>query len=296
MDEVTIRAFQPGDEVAVAAIMWHALEAGELTGTTRRDIERMLERLPIAPEDKFISISNGQVTGILAPGWEFLAVHPTHRRRGHATRLVTRALAWTAEQGRAYLELAVPPGNAGALACAQALGFHYHSSLWLMELDPVTQVVPPTFPAGFSTRTLQRGDDEPQFVELFNAAFASHPSPITLSLDAVRHVHALPHFDPATILLVFAPGVIDPIAFSRVEFPESPGAQGEIDFIGVLPAYRGIGLGRDLLRQGVATLRDRGAGTITLNVEARNTNALALYERNGFRRAQEWPRWAKAVP
>jgi mycothiol synthase len=293
MDEVTIRHIQPGDEAAIAAIMWDVLEAGELPGTTHRDIERMLERMPIAPETKFVSVSNGRVGGILAPGWEFLAVHPDARRQGHATRLVERALTWVAENQREHLELAVPPGNAGALACARALGFHYHSSLWLMELDVDTPVPSPCFPTDITIRTLRLHEDEPQFVQLFNTAFASHPSPISLSLDAVRQVHALPDFDSASILLVFRSDASDPIAFCRIEFPESSGAPGEIDFIGVLPTLRGQGLGRELLRWGVTELRARGAGSVTLSVEARNTNALALYERTGFRPTQEWPRWAK---
>jgi mycothiol synthase len=68
---------------------------------------------------------------------------------------------------------------------------------------------------------------------------------------------------------------------------------GEIALIGVLPAWRGRGLGRDLLRWGIQHLRERGVADLTLNAEARNDRALALYERSGFVRVQEWPRWAK---
>jgi len=52
--------------------------------------------------------------------------------------------------------------------------------------------------------------------------------------------------------------------------------------IGVLPAFRGRGLGAALLRDALALARERGFRRVELVVRADNARALALYERAGF--------------
>jgi mycothiol synthase len=75
----------------------------------------------------------------------------------------------------------------------------------------------------------------------------------------------------------------------------APAPPGEVRLVGVLPQWRGRGLGRELLHWGVAWLRAMGAGVIQLNVEAENELALGLYRRTGFEPAVEWPHWARMV-
>lgn len=63
----------------------------------------------------------------------------------------------------------------------------------------------------------------------------------------------------------------------------------------VVPAARGLGVGRDLLEALVRELAARGAPRVVLHVAARNGRALALFEQQGFRRtvvelARECPR------
>jgi RimJ/RimL family protein N-acetyltransferase len=53
--------------------------------------------------------------------------------------------------------------------------------------------------------------------------------------------------------------------------------------MGLLPEYRGRGLGRRLAEAAVAAARERGMERIALEVFASNTRAIALYERLGFR-------------
>lgn len=58
---------------------------------------------------------------------------------------------------------------------------------------------------------------------------------------------------------------------------------GHITQICVTPAARGTGLGHELLRQSLATLRDVGCHSVSLTVTAANEDAVTLYERVGFR-------------
>jgi ribosomal protein S18 acetylase RimI-like enzyme len=108
-------------------------------------------------------------------------------------------------------------------------------------------------------------------------------------------VHALPDFDPNGILFVSSRDEPErPIGWTRVEHEvtEAGVRRGFVSFIGVLPEWRGRGLGRELLRWGVAYVRAAGAGTIELNVEAANDRALGLYRRTGFSPEVEWPHFA----
>ena len=66
---------------------------------------------------------------------------------------------------------------------------------------------------------------------------------------------------------------------------------GDVRAIGLRPAWRARGLGRQLLRWSVGELRRRGARDVYLSVEAENTGALRLYEAEGFERDVEWPHW-----
>jgi ribosomal protein S18 acetylase RimI-like enzyme len=60
------------------------------------------------------------------------------------------------------------------------------------------------------------------------------------------------------------------------------GGLGGIYGLGVLPEYRGRGLGRAILLEGVRRLKAAGAGEIMLQVATGNENALHLYESCGF--------------
>jgi mycothiol synthase len=290
----TIRHYLPGDEDFVTEIMQLALAAGELAGTTPGDVERIRDRLPIDPQNRIMSLEDGRIAGFIIPTFQLLAVHPARRRRGHGRRLVERALELARERGEAELELAVPLGDVAAESFARALGFHYRSSLYLLGLAPGDSVPSPAFAPDLRLDPIRVGVDEEALLELFRASFADHPSPIPVSLDGMRHVHSLPGFDPNELVLLRHADDPAPIAFCRIGMDEHDGrTDGEVDLIGVLPHWRGQGLGRELLRWGVHTLRERGAGRILLSVEARNERALSLYRRHSFTQAQEWPRWAR---
>jgi len=57
---------------------------------------------------------------------------------------------------------------------------------------------------------------------------------------------------------------------------------GHITQICVSPSVRGTGIGHELLRQSLTTMRDAGCRSATLTVTASNEDAVALYERVGF--------------
>jgi len=66
------------------------------------------------------------------------------------------------------------------------------------------------------------------------------------------------------------------------ELDEEPAEYAFISDLVILPAYRGQGLGRTLLRTAEEYARRHGATTFKLEVLAKNEGALSLYQRHGF--------------
>lgn len=58
---------------------------------------------------------------------------------------------------------------------------------------------------------------------------------------------------------------------------------GEIESLSVLPAYRGSGLGSELLDRLEAHLREQGVTDVVLGALPGNQDAIRLYERRGYR-------------
>lgn len=79
-----------------------------------------------------------------------------------------------------------------------------------------------------------------------------------------------------------ASGRLRGFALSRLAADEA-----EILTIAVAPAWRKIGVGRDLLRVHLPEVARAGAHSLFLEVDAENAAALALYAKFGFRKVGE---------
>jgi len=64
------------------------------------------------------------------------------------------------------------------------------------------------------------------------------------------------------------------------------GGKGSVQNFGIVPEYRGRGLGTVLLRRSLEGFREAGVNRVTLEVTAKNLDALRLYQRLGFRRVR----------
>lgn len=293
MSVMAVRPFEAGDEPAIIAVIDAALPVDRLPGITRQDLLHGVERMRGDPEGTLVATDDEEIVGYCSPRMDELTIHPGHRRRGHGRRLVTEWLVRRRAAGGPDLVLHGPDRPA-ATAFIAALGFVRRSSLWLFELPPEVAVPPPAFPADVQVRSYRSGDLA-RFVEVANVSFADHPSPIRFTEPIVGQVHDLPDFDPDAILLVFGPGDPDrPIAWAKADHAWVDGTaerRGFVSFIGVVPAWRGRGLGRELLRWAIARCREAGSGTIELSVEAANDRALDLYRSTGFTAEVEWPHY-----
>lgn len=74
---------------------------------------------------------------------------------------------------------------------------------------------------------------------------------------------------------------LENLPVGKIHLETSNGIGGIYGF-GILPEYRGMGYGRELLTRGVEILKEKGNKEIKLQVEVKNEKALTLYKSCGF--------------
>ena len=98
----------------------------------------------------------------------------------------------------------------------------------------------------------------------------------------MREIRRKPGFLPeATWLIACSDGYV-----ATVQGVLDHGPIGAIQNLGVVPCYRGIGLGRALVQRALSGFRKAGLNRAYLEVTAENNAAVQLYRNLGFRRAK----------
>jgi ribosomal protein S18 acetylase RimI-like enzyme len=199
-------------------------------------------------------------------------VHPAYRRRGIGRALLQAALAECRQRGSTRLLLicedASPSGRC-FVATAEAV---YRFSEHRLELDRGAFDQRPPAPNTLTLSPAGRSDLE-TLVHVLAAAFGDPAAEVRDSVlrnlaSPSEHYYYLACLDGAPI------GIIR----SSID-----GDDASLYSFGVLPAYRGRGLGREILSRTVETLLAAHQGRIGLEVETENRNALGLYLSCGFR-------------
>ncbi|RUL87913.1 GNAT family N-acetyltransferase [Tautonia sociabilis] len=157
-----------------------------------------------------------------------------------------------------------------------------------MEID-LSGVVPPALPAPYTWKpwedSLLEAHAEVKYF-CFRDEIDAHVFPCLGDRAGcrrlMREIRRKSGFLPAATWLIAAPGgyvatiqgVIDRDGF------------GAIQNVGVLPEYRGQGLGRRLVARSLMGFRERGLSRAFLEVTADNVHAVRLYRSIGFRRVK----------
>ena len=216
------------------------------------------------------------------------------RRRGVATALLAASRSslegLRARHDLRELSVSAWEPNAAAEAFATRHGFRFARNFWRME-RPQGPVGTPTWPRGVVMRTFDGSERAMlDFHIAYNRALAEHYHYVRSSLEDTRVITTQKHFHRDGLALAYRGG--DCVGFCRnARFDDS----GEVALIGTVPAARGIGLGRALLRWGVAWLQQAQAKPIYLMVDGENEGALRLYRSEGFEIARTRVHWARPL-
>ena len=198
-----------------------------------------------------------------------LAVHPAHRRRGHATAVLDQLLARGERTFWAHGDLD------GAQALAAATGLEPARTLLRLRRH-ASDPVPPVPTVAAAIRPFQPSDLL-ALLAVNGRAFAGHPEQGALDVAGFEARATSAWFDPAGLLVAERDGQLVGFHWTKVE-----GAIGEVYVLGVDPQAQGLGIARALLVAGLIHLQNRGVSDVDLYVEAENRSALALYTGFGF--------------
>ncbi len=120
----------------------------------------------------------------------------------------------------------------------------------------------------------------------FRAELDSHVFPclgeLSGCLRLMREIRRKPGFLPGATWLIEGPeGCV-----ATIQGVMDRGPIGAIQNVGVVPGYRGLGLGRCLVRQALEGFYQAGLRRAFLEVTAENAAAVRLYRQIGFRKAK----------
>jgi mycothiol synthase len=228
--------------------------------------------------------------------WAFLriGVRAAHRRRGIGSMLLAeaeRALA-ALPRDQALIGLAVSAWltTPEAEPFLESRGFSHFRFWWNME-RPIGPVEAVSWPADLDLLPFDGSDHAlREWTDCYNDSFAARfPSHIG-SVEETRELTTRPFFRADGCLLVWKE--LRCVGFCRCSLQKD---HGEIDVLAVRPEAQGAGLGRTLLRWGIAWLQAHDAPRVRLLVDGDNEQALRLYRSEGFDVAATRRMWMKEL-
>jgi mycothiol synthase len=162
------------------------------------------------------------------------------------------------------------------IANLTALGFKkFDWSIIRFEKDLNQELPAPELPDGFSIRPL-RGDEEVEsYVKLHQLVFSSKEMTVAWRMRMLKHPSYIPETD-----LVVVDAANNVVGFCVGWLWREV---GQIEPLGIHPAYQGVGLGRALELSALQALRDKGARFIHVDHVSNNEKAIALSLKMGFK-------------
>ena len=242
--------------------------------------------------DAWIAEENGAALGYALlddRGAALITVPPASEGRGIGTALREAAEARALERGEALVRQYVPTSNEAARTVLLAAGYWPAYSYFRMRMDLADAADPP---ADVPVREFSRGPDDAPVHALVEEAMAGVPGNEPRSLESWQAAKVdKDGWDPSLWLLhEDADGLAGVVLCERWEEDV-----GYVDYLAVAARARGQGLGRAMLLNGLAALRDAGLAVAELSVQGENASATRLYESVGMRPVWAIERWEKPL-
>ncbi len=214
-----------------------------------------------------------------------LHVHPDHQRDGIGAMLLEAATAKATEWGGRYLSIAIPAGVVSSQTFLLKHEFQLVRYFWKLRHTTLAELPAPSLPEGYSFRSFRQGIDEYAFLELLNTSFADNWDFAPVSKEELERWKLRPDFNPKGCFFV-SHGEVDvavaTVLLDRQQDAETMDGAARIFEFGVLPQYRGKGIGYGILLKAAEFARANELPVLELVVDGHDDHAKAMYERVGF--------------
>lgn len=290
-DRLVARPAQPREWTAAFRLVFAALGPDE--GERRAgNALRLLHSGEIDPRGIFVVREGEQLLAALVcvamPGASGLLWPPGCAVAGRLDledMLLQQAGAWLRSRGVKLAQCLLAPPEAVLSSSLVRNGFRYVTQLWYMRHD----LNPSLLPLLTSRLTLFPYDGGTRFHQTLEQTYQQSQDCPEIngvrSLEEVLEGHrAQGRFDPDRWWLACVDRA--PVGVLLLtELPEN--GDWEVAYVGLIPAARRQGLGRELLGCALRAARAAGAPQVVLSVDARNQPAWYLYRSLGFRPAEQ---------
>ena len=289
----TIRNYQPRDFDQYVRLN---IEAERLEpsgrGVSPEVLAEHLDRPNYSPgRDLFVVEIAGKIVGYMDVAPELNIgvvildcwVHPKHRRKGLATKLLGHAIHRAKELGAAAARVNIIEDNAVAKSVLSRLGFEYVRRFLELRLDIAEVRWQDVDQAALECRHLQPGEED-KLTQIQNRSFTGIWGYNPNTLDEIIYRTNLSNCSPEDVVLACEEDKVIGYCWTVVTYEAATGeGKGRISMIGTDPDYRGRGVGKRVLLAGLAHLKSKGLQVVDLTVDSDNKVACALYWSVGFR-------------
>ena len=289
-----IRNYQPTDFKKFVQLIRQA-EKLEPTGrlTSPQAITENLGRPNYSPEqDLFVIEIERNIAGYMDIGPERTIgrvildcwIHPEHRRRGLATKLLSYAITRAKELGVKVANVNISQDNKIANRVLSKLDFRYVRRFLELRLDINTVRWQDIDQAALECRHLQPGE-EAKLTMIQNRAFADHWGYNPNTVEEIIYYINLGNRSPEDVVVACDGEEVIGYCWTGItrKGEASGKSKGHIYMIGTDPDYQGKGIGKRVLLAGLAHLKNKGVRVVELTVDSENKVARALYRSIGFK-------------
>jgi mycothiol synthase len=288
-----IRNYQPADFDKYVLLL---AEAEKLDPTGRcvspRVIAEQLKRPGYSPEQDLFILWNEDIVGYIDVKPELTIgrvvldcwVHPEHRRRGLATKLLSNATSHARLLGAKAAHVNVSEDNVIAMKVLPRLGFSLIRRFLELGLNIADVDELDIAQAVLGSRYLQPGEED-KLTQLQNRAFAGTwgYNPNTVEEITFRVNSSTCSREDIAVIYVGDEAIGYCWTGISCEKGIPSMRNGRILMLGVAPDCRGKGVGKKLVLAGLARFKSKSLQVAELTVDSQNKVACALYKSIGFK-------------
>jgi mycothiol synthase len=264
-------------------MIWNAVYPAEQTDTDGlvRIVARLLERggraWILRCETSVAGYASIRPTPGLAGLYELDGfIDPGLRRQGLGGYLLQTVVGDLVGSEARQLYCSLASQDSPAARFLAASGFYAEHEERYLTLDALEDLPPTSLGEDYGLRTYERAETIPCFRRLYDTSFYGLPWYQPYESDSEIAADLADAGD-----LLFLEYGRQLVGFLWLRWPELGVA--EIEPVGLIPAYRNQGLGRQLMLAGLHQAVAQGARAVNVGVWRRNEAAVGLYTRLGFR-------------